>query len=176
MMLESTRQCRIPGLSFLHAKKVRASKIIPMLHAIPGINELFREDLDNVFIVAPTQTAPEFKVKHFGIVVLEHHILHVDAFEFLLMLRPLLDVPVEFTVFGDGMTPKLPTAPRLLTYLQLDAFFLFVLGQLHDVASSEKNETVLLRRGIYLPLITGNLSKFGHLSIQKERSYCFFSF
>ena len=85
-----------------------------MFKAVARVDKLLREDFDDVFSVTANQAAAEFQIKDLGVVVLEHHVLDVHAFEFLLMLGPLFDVPVQFAILGDWMAPKLPAAAWLL--------------------------------------------------------------
>jgi hypothetical protein len=63
--------------------------------------------------------------------MLEHHVLDVYALEFLLVLRALLDVPVQFAVFRDGVAPEFPAATRFLANLKFDSLLFLILGQLH---------------------------------------------
>ena len=98
-----------------------------MLHAIARINELLRENLHHVFLNAAFQATEEFQIQNLGVIVLEHHVLDVDAFEFLLMLGALLDVAMQFAILRDRMSPELAGATGLLANLKFDALLFFVL-------------------------------------------------
>ncbi len=121
--------------AFDHAHEIGAAEIIAVLHAIARVYELLGEDLHHVFLDAAFEAAEEIEVQDFGVIVLEHHVLDVDALEFLLVFRALLDVPVEFAILCDGMTPKLPSTTGFLANLKFDALLFFVLRQLHVAGS-----------------------------------------
>jgi hypothetical protein len=99
-----------------------------MLHAIAGVNELLRKDFHGVALIAALEAAKKFQVQHFRVIVLEDHVLDFDAFELFLVLRPLLDIAMQVAIFRDRVAPEFTTATRFLANLELDAFFLFVLG------------------------------------------------
>jgi len=111
----------------LQADEIRALKIVAMFEAKTRIEELLREHLDGEIALAAFETALERDFNHIGVSMAEKHILGLDAIEFLFLLLTLLDIAMEFTIFGNGMTPKLTTATRLLANLELDAFLLFIL-------------------------------------------------
>ena len=113
------------------ADEVGATEVVAMLDAVARIHELLRENLHHVFRVATFEAAQKIKVKHFGVVVLEDHVFDVDALEFLLVLRALLDVAMKLAIFGDRMAPEFATTARFLADFELDSLLLFVFGQLH---------------------------------------------
>ena len=115
-------------LGAMHAHKVGAAEVVAVLDAIARIDELLREDLDGVTLIAPFEAAEKFKVEHFGIVVLEDHVFDFDGLEFFFVLGALFDVAMQVTVFRNRMAPEFTTAAGFLTNLELDALFLFVLG------------------------------------------------
>lgn len=103
-----------------------------MFHAEAGIYELLGKDLDEVSVGATVQAALEFKVEHFGIVVLEHHILDVDAFELFFVLGALLDVAMQFAILRNGMSPELAATAAFLANFKLNALLFFIFRKLHD--------------------------------------------
>ena len=106
-----------------------------MFEAIARIDKLLGKYLDHVFAIAANQAAAKLQIKDFGVIVLEHHVFDVHAFEFLLMLGPLLDVPVQLAILGNRVAPKLTATTWLLTNLKFDTFFLLILRQLHLAGS-----------------------------------------
>jgi len=112
----------------LHTLKIRPLKIIAMSHTKARIDKLLGKYLDPKHVIAAFQTALKWQFKNFCVVVPENHIAGFHTFHVLFLLLALLDVAVLFTVLRNGVPPKLFTA--LLTNLQLDAFFLFVLRKL----------------------------------------------
>jgi hypothetical protein len=128
----------------VHAHEVRAAEVVAVLHAVARIHELLGEHLHGVALLAAREAAEKLQVQHLGVVVLEHHVLDLDALELLLVLRPLLDVTVQVAVLRDRVTPKLASTAGLLAHLEFDALFLFVFGQLHGLKfpgrKARKNE------------------------------------
>jgi hypothetical protein len=120
-----------PFFFLVHPNEVRPTEVIAVFDAITGINELLRKNLDDVVLVATFQAAQEVQIENLGVIVLENHIFDVNAFEFLFVFRPLLDITMQFAILGNGMAPKLFSAARFLANFELYAFFLFVFGQLH---------------------------------------------
>ena len=98
-----------------------------MFHAEARIYVLLREHADGERVVAAFETALEFQVHCFRVVVAENNVLGFDVLDILLLLLALLDVAVQFAVLGDRVAPEFTAATGFLADFELDAFFLFVL-------------------------------------------------
>ena len=99
-----------------------------MLHAEARVHVLLRENADGELLVAPFQAALKGEVHGFRVVVAEDDVLGFDVLDILLLLLALLDVAVQFAVFGNRVSPEFAPATRLLANLEFDALFLFVFG------------------------------------------------
>jgi len=98
-----------------------------VFHAEARVNVLLRENADGEGVVATVETALEFQVHGFRVVVAEDDILGFDVLDILLLLLTLLDVAVQFAVLSDRVTPEFAAAAGFLADFELDAFLLFVL-------------------------------------------------
>jgi hypothetical protein len=139
-------------LPFHHADEIGAAEIVAVLQAIPGVHELLGEHFHDILLFATVEAAAELEVQHFGIVVLEDHVLDVDAFELLLVLGPLLDIAMELAILRNGVSPELPAAPGFLANLKFDALLFLILGQLHGAG-------ILAFSRADPPLAQGNIVK-----------------
>ena len=88
---------------------------------------MLRENTDSEGIVATIETALEFQVHGFGVVVAEDDVLGFDVLDVLLLLLALLDVAVQFAILRNRVSPEFAAATGFLADFELDAFLLFVL-------------------------------------------------
>lgn len=105
--------------------------VVAVLHAEARVDILFGEYLERELLAAALKAAEEWEFGNFSIVVAEDHVASFERLLVFLFDLALLDVAVELAVFCDGMAPELLAAARVLAYLELNALFLFVFGELH---------------------------------------------
>jgi len=115
----------------LHSYIIVSLKVVSVLKAKAGINELFWEHFYCKDVFAARKAAFELNVNGFAISVLKNHIAHLKAIRSLFRFLPSFYVSVKFAIFGYRMTPKFATAARFLAFFEFYPLFLFIFWQLH---------------------------------------------
>lgn len=108
--------------------------VVAVLHAKSWVDVLLGEYLESKLLAAAFQATEKGEFCNFSVVVSEDHVAGLEGLLVFFLDLSLLDIAVEFAILGDGVSPEFLAASRVLTYLEFNAFFLFVLGELHIVS------------------------------------------